>query len=337
MSLKTKRYNAFHYIHISESVIVDEHALARTERKSGQGYTGFICDFGPEVTLEEDLMRRDLTINAIAKGPEGTLIDPYHGLQDLESRTLRHVSEAFQEDPLQVLRVARFAARYHEYGFTIAPETLQLMKNMVAKGELATLTKERVWMEVEKTIEDQALHHFLEILNELGALSAALPFFSHWQTSYTDQMQQCIERLTTQHNNNPQAIFCFAWYLSNNGEGDLTLAKQAKVPNAYQDAANDLDSNLQLLKQRLESKTLLLLMQNLDAWRRPSRLELFCYIASNLDPTTAHQCEQLQTSYWATTQLNVKQLIDKGYQGKEIKVQLDKLRLACISEALSTC
>jgi len=129
-----------------------EYALARTERKQGQGYTGFDCYAAPDVTIEQDLLRRDLTVNAMAISENGTLIDPYHGQQDLKNRVLRHVSDAFVEDPLRVLRVARFAARYHNQGFTIAPETLTLMTQISNSGELTTLSAERVWQEMQRAL-----------------------------------------------------------------------------------------------------------------------------------------------------------------------------------------
>ena len=132
----------------------EEYALARTERKSGHGYHGFICDATPAITLEEDLLRRDLTINAMAQRPDGTLVDPYGGQADLENRVLRHVSAAFGEDPLRVLRVARFAARYAPLGFTIAPETLALMQRMSHDGEISHLTPERVWQETRKALAE---------------------------------------------------------------------------------------------------------------------------------------------------------------------------------------
>lgn len=122
----------------------EEYALARTEKKQGNGYTGFTCDFNKDISLKEDLKRRDLTINAIAEDENGNLIDPYNGLSDLKNKVLRHISEAFCEDPLRVLRVARFAARFHYLGFTIASETISLMKQIVESGELNYLTKERV-------------------------------------------------------------------------------------------------------------------------------------------------------------------------------------------------
>ncbi len=132
----------------------EEYALARTERKQGKGYTGFVCDASANVTIEEDLLRRDLTINAMAMNSDGKIIDPYNGQEDLNNRILRHVSDAFIEDPLRVLRVARFAARYHSYGFTIADETMQLMTKLSTSGELENLTAERVWQEMQRSLAD---------------------------------------------------------------------------------------------------------------------------------------------------------------------------------------
>ena len=153
----------------------EEYALARTERKSGQGYTGFICDFSAEITLEQDLIRRDLTINAMAQDLQGNLYDPYHGADDLRQRILRHVSPAFVEDPLRVLRVARFAARYHHLGFTIAPETLQLMQTLTLQGELQHLTAERVWAETEKALNEKNPEIYFETLRQVGALAVLFP------------------------------------------------------------------------------------------------------------------------------------------------------------------
>ncbi|KOE70033.1 multifunctional CCA addition/repair protein [Aggregatibacter actinomycetemcomitans] len=153
----------------------EEYALARTERKSGAGYTGFICDFSPDINLEQDLIRRDLTINAMAQDLQGNLFDPYGGAQDLANRVLRHVSPAFVEDPLRVLRVARFAARYHYLGFKIAEETLQLMKDLTAQGELQHLTAERVWAETEKALNEKNPEIYFEILRLVGALKVLFP------------------------------------------------------------------------------------------------------------------------------------------------------------------
>lgn len=153
----------------------EEYALARQERKNGSGYNGFICDFSPEVTLEQDLIRRDLTINAIAEDENGTIFDPYHGVQDLENRVLRHITPAFSEDPLRVLRVARFAARFHHFGFSIAPETIDLMRGIAESGELESLTAERVWLETQKAFETENPSVYFEVLRLIGALKVLFP------------------------------------------------------------------------------------------------------------------------------------------------------------------
>lgn len=153
----------------------EEYALARTERKSGSGHTGFICDFSPDITLEDDLVRRDLTVNAMARDSDGTIIDPYGGQQDLAARLLRHVSPAFREDPLRVFRVARFAARYAPLGFRVADETLQLMREMCASGELDSLTPERVWKETERALGEDAPDVYVQVLRDCGALDRWFP------------------------------------------------------------------------------------------------------------------------------------------------------------------
>jgi len=153
----------------------EEYALARTERKSGTGYTGFECFSSPNVSLEEDLERRDLTINAMAQAEDGGLIDPYGGQKDLENKILRHVSDAFAEDPLRVLRVARFAARYHHLGFRIAKSTLVLMKNLSDSGELAHLVAERVWKETEQALSEQSPWVYFQTLRECNGLKVLFP------------------------------------------------------------------------------------------------------------------------------------------------------------------
>ncbi|MEF3083325.1 multifunctional CCA addition/repair protein [Luteimonas sp. SMYT11W] len=153
----------------------EEHALARTERKSGRGYRGFVVDADPSVTLEQDLGRRDFTINAIAQAPDGTLVDPYGGARDIEARVLRHVGDAFSEDPLRVLRAARFMARFAPLGFTVADETMALMRGMVEAGELETLTPERVWQELSRALASARPSAFLRTLHDCGALAVVLP------------------------------------------------------------------------------------------------------------------------------------------------------------------
>lgn len=153
----------------------EEHALARTERKSGRGYTGFVVHADPAVTLEDDLRRRDFTINAIARADDGTLVDPFGGVRDLEARVLRHVGEAFVEDPLRVLRAARFMARFAPLGFQVAPDTLALMRAMAAGGELSDLVPERIWQELAKALRSPSPAAFLRTLRDCDALRAVLP------------------------------------------------------------------------------------------------------------------------------------------------------------------
>ena len=153
----------------------EEYALARTERKSGKGYTGFECYSGSEVTLEQDLSRRDLTINAMAEHTDGTLVDPFNGQRDLQEKWLRHVSPAFVEDPLRVLRVARFLARFAHLGFRVAPETNALMQAIAASGELQALTPERVWAETEKALTEPSPWRYFEALRDCGALAVVFP------------------------------------------------------------------------------------------------------------------------------------------------------------------
>jgi len=153
----------------------EEHALARTERKSGRGYRGFVVDADPSVTLEQDLGRRDFTINAIAQAPDGTLVDPYGGVRDIEARVLRHVGPAFSEDPLRVLRAARFMARFAPLGFIVADETMALMRGMVDAGELEALTPERVWQELARALASKQPSAFLRTLHDCGALAVVLP------------------------------------------------------------------------------------------------------------------------------------------------------------------
>lgn len=154
-------------------VTKEEYALARTERKSGRGYKGFTFYTGTDVTLEEDLRRRDLTVNAIAQAPDGSLVDPWNGQRDIQQRVLRHVGEAFAEDPVRLLRLARFAARFGD--FTIAPETMDLCRRLVAEGEVDALVPERVWREVAKGLQTQSPARMFDVLQQAGALERVMP------------------------------------------------------------------------------------------------------------------------------------------------------------------
>jgi tRNA nucleotidyltransferase (CCA-adding enzyme) len=153
----------------------EEYALARQERKTAPGYGGFSFDTQPSVSLEEDLLRRDLTINAMAQDEQGAIIDPYGGQQDLQARLLRHVSPAFSEDPVRILRIARFSARYHHLGFSIAPETLQLMAAMVDAQEVDHLVPERVWKETSRALQEASPVVYFHVLRSCGALARLMP------------------------------------------------------------------------------------------------------------------------------------------------------------------
>ncbi|MCO7189159.1 MULTISPECIES: tRNA nucleotidyltransferase [unclassified Pseudoalteromonas] len=308
----------------------DEHALARTERKQGQGYTGFICDFAPSITLEEDLMRRDLTINAIARDQDGTLIDPYQGQQDLEARILRHVSDAFGEDPLRVLRVARFAARYHHLGFTIAPETQALMHRMVDEGELATLTKERVWLEIEKSLKDGAIEVFSEVLSSLNALSLVMPWQDTWTTDDSQRLKTCTSKLDTQDDD--YLLTSFALWQHRAQLNGYNLEQDFKIPKAYGEALRDLQTALPLLhSDDWQTHTIMQLFSALDAWRRPQRLTLMCKAARTLSDKLARRCDMLAQAHQLGAKVNAQDVIALGFKGPQIKTEMDKLKTQAIS------
>lgn len=292
----------------------EEYALARTERKQGQGYTGFSCYAEPDVTIEQDLLRRDLTINAMAMTKEGELIDPYQGQQDLNDRVLRHVSEAFIEDPLRVLRVARFAARYHSYGFTIADETLELMTTISKSGELSTLSAERVWQEMQRSLAEGGKNQgnperFFQVLQQCQALKVLWPELDAlWEVPNPVQwhpeicsgvhtmmvLQQAV--LLTENNDNKTAIR-FAALCHDLGKG-LTaqehwpshrghekaglplvekIAKQLKIPNNYKQLALKVcEHHLHCHKAfQLKASTLLKIFNQLDVWRKPQEFDDF--------------------------------------------------------------
>lgn len=291
----------------------EEYALARTERKVGLGYTGFICDFSPNITLEADLIRRDLTINAMAQDENGTIIDPYHGQIDLKNRVLRHISPAFAEDPLRVLRVARFAARYHSLGFTIAQETLELMTALTSSGELQYLTAERVWLETEKALNEPHPEIYFETLRQIGALKiwfpelAALygmpnPVKHHPEVdSFVHTMMvlaQAVKLSETQECH--KSAVRFAAICHDLGKA-LTpahilphhygheqagikpvrmLCQRLKVPNYFQELAElTCEFHTHCHKAfELRPKTIIKLFNHFDVWRKPQRFQEFLLV-----------------------------------------------------------
>ena len=286
-----------------------EYALARTERKQGQGYTGFTCYAEPDVTIEQDLLRRDLTINAMAKSKTGKIVDPYNGQQDLENRVLRHVSSAFVEDPLRVLRVARFAARYHDYGFVIANETLELMTTISTSGELLTLSAERIWQEVQRSLSEDHPEVFFDVLRQCQALNIIWPDLeklwgvpnpAKWHPeicSGVHTMMVLHQAVLLTQNNKHKAVIRFAALCHDLGKGLTTseylpshpghekaglplvkkISKQLKVPIYYQQLALKVcEHHLHCHKAfQLKPSTLLRIFDQLDVWRKPQEFDDF--------------------------------------------------------------
>ncbi len=283
----------------------EEHALARTERKTGPGYTGFAFSADPSVTLEEDLLRRDLTINAIAQDEDGNLIDPYGGVQDIHDRVLRHVSPAFTEDPLRVLRVARFAARFAPLGFRIADETMGLMRTLSTSGELQHLVAERVWQEMEKALNSAAPAVFFQTLRECNALQIILPEVDalfgvpqppqhHPEIDTGVHVMMCVEQAALL---SEDPVVRFATLTHDLGKGVTpkdnwphhygheqlgvplidALCVRLRVPKKYQQMAR-LVSQYHThchRAQELRADTMLRLFESLDAFRRPAQVEQF--------------------------------------------------------------
>ena len=283
----------------------EEYALARRERKTGRGYKGFAFDTTAEVTLEQDLQRRDLTLNAIAETPDGELIDPYNGCADIEKRILRHVSPAFSEDPLRVLRVARFAARFAPLGFTIAEETRILMREMVAGGELTDLVAERVWQECNKALSGPAPQVFVKVLRDCGALKVILPevdrlFGVPQPEKYHPEIDTglhillCLEQAALLSSD---PVVRYAVLVHDVGKGvtpkdnwphhyqhenlglplQEAIAERLRVPREYAKIARlvcEHHTKMHRLRE-LRASTILELLESLDALRRPLRMQQF--------------------------------------------------------------
>ena len=292
----------------------EEYALARTERKVAPGHTGFEIHAAEDVTLEEDLQRRDLTINAMAEDEQGNLVDPYGGAADCRDRKLRHVSEAFREDPLRVLRVARFTARFAHLGFTVAEETLTLMREMVDEGELDTLVGERVWSELQRALSEQTPSAFLKVMRACGALRVILPEVDalygvpqpsehHPEVDTGLHIELCLEqarRLCAAQDSGNAADNGAVLYatlvhdvgkaLTNRDQWPRHIAHESlglealkklharlPVPNEHAALARLVCEHHTKLHraQELKPATLLKLLETLDAFRRPERLHKF--------------------------------------------------------------
>jgi tRNA nucleotidyltransferase (CCA-adding enzyme) len=255
----------------------EEYALARTERKTGPGYKGFAFHAAPDVTLEDDLRRRDLTINAMARGEDGTLVDPYHGERDLRAGVLRHVSEAFAEDPVRILRVARFAARF---GFAIAPETLELMRRMVRSGEADALVPERVWQELSRGLMEKRPSRMVAMLRECGALERILPELDR-SYSHPDAPDRLASRLDCAADRAYPLPVRFALLaLDLKTEEAAALAQRVNAPNDCRELARlAICEREEILRTDLDAESTLSLLERADAFRRPDRIERLLEVA----------------------------------------------------------
>ncbi|MDA8660049.1 tRNA nucleotidyltransferase [Luminiphilus sp.] len=309
----------------------EEYALARTERKSGYGYHGFEVHAAPSVTLEEDLARRDLTINAIAMADDGTVIDPYGGRQDLEAKCLRHVSPHFVEDPLRVLRVARFAARYHALGFNIADETLALMRAIVAQGELEHLATERIWVETERALGEQHPEIYFQVLQQCNALAELMPAVA--VTSGIDRLCRAA-RFTTRTD-------CrWAILLSElPPEQARATSETRKAPNHFRDLADRLTRWRPKTKQALRAPgDCMAMLEGLDALRRPEPFDGFCEAAAALEsdtPTQHPSCIALQHAKTAANAVRAQSLLATGLTGPALGEALREARIKAIATVLT--
>jgi tRNA nucleotidyltransferase (CCA-adding enzyme) len=287
----------------------EEYALARTERKSGRGYKGFTVYASPEVTLEEDLKRRDLTINAMAKAEDGTLIDPFGGRKDLEARVLRHVSEAFAEDPVRILRVARFAARF---GFEVHPDTMTLMRSMVDAGEADYLVAERVWQEFSRGLAEAHPERMFEVLERCGFLKKALPEIGAWPQSFSGSVPVRYARL--------------AWPLR---EGEIeALSERLRAPNEVRELAATAARNKALLKKS-DPEDLLALLKGADAFRRPERFAELLEVARLAEPSI--DTARIERARAAAAGVDAG-AIAKSAKGADIGRLVDRARLKAIRE-----
>ena len=319
----------------------EEYALARTERKTGEGYHGFEFDAGPNVTLEEDLSRRDLTINAIAENQDGELIDPFNGQKDIANKTLRHVSDAFQEDPLRVLRIARFKAKLSPLDFVIAEETKTLINEIVDRGELSSLVPERTWLETEKVLKGVGFNEYFKTLIEFKALEDTYPdltgldvdFFSHpiiQKAAYEDHSKQ----------------FRFAsifYALIKEGKKNTkdkleSMQKNMRFANAYKDMPMLLINSVELIQSDLSkysAEHLLTILEKLDALRQPNNLEeILNLLMLDADENFIQKKNLLQLSLGLVKNIKVNNLKESGLEGSEIARKIREIRLMAIKKEI---
>ena len=347
----------------------EEYALARTERKSGHGYGGFTFHAAADVSLEEDLVRRDLTINAMAEDDDGQLYDPYQGQADLDKKILRHVSDAFTEDPLRVLRVARFAARYHHLGFTIAPETMELMTAIASSGELDYLVAERVWKETERALGERSPDIYIEVLRQCGALDVLFPEVSRLfgvpqRADYHPEIDTGIHTLMALQQSvrlSRSSKIRFAVLVHDLGKGitpDHVLPSHRgheargvplvndvcdrfKVPNDVRQLALVVtEYHLMCHKaQELKPETIVNLLKGVGALKSRDRLEDFilCCEAdargrTGFEDRAYPSSDYLRAAVDGISNISVADLVEAGIDGAEIGRQLHLRRTARMTE-----
>lgn len=348
----------------------EEYALARTERKTAPGYYGFSIHAAPEVTLEDDLLRRDLTINAMARDVRGRLLDPYQGRADLDARRLRHVSPAFVEDPVRMLRLARFSARYAPLGFQIAPETLELLRAMVANGEADCLAPERVWAEMARALGEKQPERFIETLRECGALARIFPeldrLFGVPQPPLhhpeIDTGIHTLLALAQAVRLDADVVTRFAVLVHDLGKGTTPaeewprhlgheqrganairlFCQRLRTPNMYRELAV-LTARFHTHVHRaleLRPKTLLNTLQGLDAFRKPQRFEQFLVACEadargrqGLEDRAYPQAAWMQRVYQAAAGVPAQSLVEQGLTGLALAEALRIKRLAAIATA----
>lgn len=300
----------------------EEYALARTERKSGPGHRGFDVHSDPSVTLEEDLSRRDLTINAMAETASGDLVDPYGGRADLEAGLLRHVSPAFVEDPLRVLRVARFAARFARLGFHVAPETLAFMREIVASGELDCLSAERIWNETELALATQSPGTYLDTLDDCGAVASLLPEL--------EDAAAAGRRLNAAAESSSDTRVRFAVLASTLSEEAATaMCERLHAPNRFRELAvlfAALEQDL-LRPDHLQAADRLAVLERADAFRRPERFELLLEAAIARHGDAGPAAEHWRRDLELCMDVDAASIAASGIPGHEIGARLRALRL----------
>lgn len=345
----------------------EEYALARTERKTAPGYTGFEFHASADVTLEEDLYRRDLTINAMAEDSQGNLIDPYHGLDDLNAGLLRHISPAFSEDPVRILRIARFAARFAQWGFRIAHGTHKLMRDMVTNGEVDALIPERVWSETEKALSTTRPWRYFEVLHNCGALARIFPeidaAFSHVITAHqtdneTASIMRALREACELTENKTIRFAAMCWNIGNpsasthTGDNDIEttvqkikeLCQRLRVPNEYRDLAITTAKHAPcvLTDEPLTTQKLLQILIDTDAFRRAQRFENFLIACEAVYNSKAPQESTdfktagiLQQAFEACQQVSTLELQAAGLSGQQFAAALNRLRIQAIAEVVA--